>query len=704
MTAKTQTKGAAVYRRVSTYSQEEGTSLKEQRERTIAQAKALGLDVVKEYEDSDISGGTPLSERPAGAQMMQDAEAGLFSTLIVSKLDRFSRSLANGAADLEKLEEWGITVAFIDLGLRTDTAAGKMALQVLLIFAQFEKERIRERNASGQWQTALAEKWSGGQVPYGYQVAEDGTIEVEPDEAKVIEAAYSLRAEGKSMTQVADALSAMGFKPRQKVDRDATSERRRKDPDAGPVYRASSFHASSVQKYISPEAIHYMGAGINREVPVPETGPCEVEQCIRDHEKAEAKRERKAAKEGHKFKPKKMHQTHQTFTWEAPAIVTPKLWQQAVSMADSFTAVANAGQQKWAYGLAGRVFHLETDGTTSTMYGHTRYGTKKGGSLIKKGTGKDTVYVEVGAGNGTHEAVRQYRCTSARKRAGEPPTCTGLGEAYGQRLSAAHADRLEGAALLFMLQTLENHERLEQYLKTASQTLVEEGADPDSVAALETSLERARRKRTIQADQYAEGILTNEEWQDRKAKTEAQIEAIQARLEAAKSARGWREQIQASVADLLGAQVKWTAEGEAEVSELDDVANFTGAQKAHELAREATAAVTPGAYGRTQTLHPDTIAEVSRLAALLGFSVTLSQRGDWPEGTNDRYVTQNPGQWPELAYTFHPEGALQAPTGSNSTASALGRLPSVTVSADYEGAAVLVSAHAPDGTAIEVAA
>lgn len=111
---------------------------------------------------------------------------------------------------------------------------------------------------------------------------------------------------------------------------------------------------------------------------------------------------------------------------------------------------------------------------------------------------------------------------------------------------------------------------------------------------------------------------------------------------------------------LLGLEVTWTAEGQAEVAEVAEGHEAQGAEKVDTMLRQIAAAVTPGARGVTGTLPLETVQEVYRLANLLGLQVTLSAREDWGPKDSERLQTQDPAKWPVMSFSFQPEQVLQS--------------------------------------------
>ena len=154
---------AFVYCRVSTLEQssDTATSLKDQADRCAAYVTSQGWSVAEVFTDAGVSGGKALADRPAGAEMLARLAAGEASAVVVLKVDRFTRSLA----DSQTLDEWKIRgVAFVSVAEAFDTSqpTGVLMLDLLQVFAKFERQRIAERNADGRRAITQDERYQDG--------------------------------------------------------------------------------------------------------------------------------------------------------------------------------------------------------------------------------------------------------------------------------------------------------------------------------------------------------------------------------------------------------------------------------------------------------------------------------------------------------------------------------------------------------------
>jgi DNA invertase Pin-like site-specific DNA recombinase len=164
----------AIYTRVSTDHglEQDFNSLDAQREACAAFVKSQmheGWSLVRDhYDDGGFSGGT--LERPALTRLLADIEARKIDTVVVYKVDRLTRSLTGFARLIELFEANGVSFVSVTQSFNTTTSMGRLTLNVLLSFAQFEREvageRIRDKVAASKKKGI----WVGGVVPLGYRL------------------------------------------------------------------------------------------------------------------------------------------------------------------------------------------------------------------------------------------------------------------------------------------------------------------------------------------------------------------------------------------------------------------------------------------------------------------------------------------------------------------------------------------------------
>lgn len=179
----------AVYTRKST---EEGldrefNTLDAQRdacEAFITSQRAEGWTLVPDrYDDGGFSGGT--LERPALRRVLADIEAGRVDIVIVYKIDRLSRALMDFAKLVEIFDAHGVTFVSVTQSFNTTTSMGRLTLNILLSFAQFEREVIGERIRDKFAASRARGMWMGGRVPLGYDVR-DRKLVVNEMEAAIV--------------------------------------------------------------------------------------------------------------------------------------------------------------------------------------------------------------------------------------------------------------------------------------------------------------------------------------------------------------------------------------------------------------------------------------------------------------------------------------------------------------------------------------
>src|SRR5271163_4095737 len=135
------------------------------------------------YNDGGLSGAT--MERPALKQLLADIEAGLVDVVVVYKVDRLTRSLSDFARMVEIFDGHQVSFVAVTQQFNTTTSMGRLTLNVLLSFAQFEREvtgeRIRDKIAASKRKGM----WMGGLVPLGYEVRERQLVVVESEAVTV---------------------------------------------------------------------------------------------------------------------------------------------------------------------------------------------------------------------------------------------------------------------------------------------------------------------------------------------------------------------------------------------------------------------------------------------------------------------------------------------------------------------------------------
>jgi site-specific DNA recombinase len=179
----------AIYTRVSTESglDQDFNSLDAQYDAAQAYIRSqahAGWTVVRaRYDDGGFSGGS--TDRPALQQLLDDIRAHRINVIVVYKVDRLTRSLADFAKLVELFDAHGVSFVSVTQQFNTTTSMGRLTLNVLLSFAQFEREVTSERIRDKIGASKRKGLWVGGVVPLGYQ-AKDRKITIIADEAKTV--------------------------------------------------------------------------------------------------------------------------------------------------------------------------------------------------------------------------------------------------------------------------------------------------------------------------------------------------------------------------------------------------------------------------------------------------------------------------------------------------------------------------------------
>jgi DNA invertase Pin-like site-specific DNA recombinase len=203
----------AVYTRKST---DEGldsdfNSLDAQRESAeayILSQRHEGWEALPEhYDDGGYSGGS--LERPGLQRLLDDIEAGSVDCVVVYKLDRLSRSLLDFVKMIEVFDRKGVSFVSVTQRFDTSTSMGRLMLNILLSFAQFEREIIGERIRDKIAATRRKGKYIGGPPVLGYDVdRERKRLVLNPEEAELVRSIFERFAEGRSTTKLAAELNA----------------------------------------------------------------------------------------------------------------------------------------------------------------------------------------------------------------------------------------------------------------------------------------------------------------------------------------------------------------------------------------------------------------------------------------------------------------------------------------------------------------
>lgn len=237
----------AIYTRKST---EEGldqdfNSLHAQRQAceayVLSQAGEGWSALPQPYDDGGFSGGS--MDRPALRALMDDIARGKVDVVVVYKVDRLTRSLADFAKIVELFDSKGVSFVSVTQAFNTTSSMGRLTLNVLLSFAQFEREvtgeRIRDKIAASK----AKGMWMGGRTPLGY-VASGRTLKIDEAEAETVRHIFRRYLELGSVHDLRDDLTASGIFAKRRVSKRGTVS------GGGPFGRGALFHLLQSRIYL----------------------------------------------------------------------------------------------------------------------------------------------------------------------------------------------------------------------------------------------------------------------------------------------------------------------------------------------------------------------------------------------------------------------------------------------------------------------
>ena len=205
----------AGYSRVSTSEQaEHGYSIKEQEERIKAYCQAKDWTLLRIYSDPGYSGAK--TDRPGLQAMISDVNAGQIDAVLVYKLDRLSRSQKDALYLIEDVFlKSGVQFISISENFDTSTPLGRAMVGILAVFAQLEREQIKERMILGKTARAKTGKWQGGKnTPVGYALDKEKGLSIDENEAVYIRMIFDLFTAGENLESIERELQKIGAKSR----------------------------------------------------------------------------------------------------------------------------------------------------------------------------------------------------------------------------------------------------------------------------------------------------------------------------------------------------------------------------------------------------------------------------------------------------------------------------------------------------------
>ena len=165
----------------------------------------------QKYDDGGYTGAN--MDRPALKRLLADVKSGTVNCVVVYKVDRLSRSLLDFARIMEILDKHGATFVSVTQQFNTTSSMGRLTLNILLSFAQFEREMISERTRDKMGAARRKGKWVGGNPVLGYDVApKGGSLLVNQEEAQRVREIFALYLELGSLIPVVEELDRRGWR------------------------------------------------------------------------------------------------------------------------------------------------------------------------------------------------------------------------------------------------------------------------------------------------------------------------------------------------------------------------------------------------------------------------------------------------------------------------------------------------------------
>jgi site-specific DNA recombinase len=181
----------AFYTRISTDEDHQKYSLDAQSDRLHAYCRAQYDRWVQHKLYADTSTGTNM-ERPGLKELLAEARAKKFDMVLVFRVDRLSRNVRQLSGMVEEFMRLGVVLKSATEPFDTSNSAGKMMLQMLGVFAEFEHATIVERTRAGMQRKARNGEWCGGGIPFGYQLVQGEGLKILEEEATVVRLIYDL--------------------------------------------------------------------------------------------------------------------------------------------------------------------------------------------------------------------------------------------------------------------------------------------------------------------------------------------------------------------------------------------------------------------------------------------------------------------------------------------------------------------------------
>ncbi|MGB9762373.1 MAG: recombinase family protein, partial [Caldimicrobium thiodismutans] len=249
----------AIYTRVSTDNQaeQEFSSCEAQGEKIRSFINSQdNMEVFKVYSDAGFTGAS--LNRPALNEMLADIKQNKIDLVISYKIDRLTRSPKDFYQLIELFEKHGVDFISVTERFDTSTPSGRLLRNIMLTFAQFERELASERTRDKMFQRAQKGMWNGGIVPYGYK-AENKRLVIDEEEAKVVKEIYERYITSRSLSNVYNGLKEKGIEDRKGLifSKSAIFHILRNPVYIGKILYAGKFYQGLHQPIISEEMFRF---------------------------------------------------------------------------------------------------------------------------------------------------------------------------------------------------------------------------------------------------------------------------------------------------------------------------------------------------------------------------------------------------------------------------------------------------------------
>lgn len=197
------------YVRVSTQEQaDSGVSLAAQKEKVELYCRLHNLELACIYEDAGTSAKN--MNRPGLLQLLSALERKQIQGVVIVKLDRLSRSIADFNTLINRYFKERFVLHSVTDAINTETAAGRLVLNVMMSVAQWEREAIGERTSEALRHKQNKGEYIGGNIPFGYDILPDGKLVTNATEQEVITIIISMKNNGFSFNRIAKELNGQG--------------------------------------------------------------------------------------------------------------------------------------------------------------------------------------------------------------------------------------------------------------------------------------------------------------------------------------------------------------------------------------------------------------------------------------------------------------------------------------------------------------